>query len=98
MDNAIIYSSEKIHHEIIPGNGAFPNNAYLPVIFYKGVLELPDEKPEKVIEQIFESNDWSNAWINGIYEYHHFHSITHEVVGVFRGYCNVMLGGPGSKK
>ena len=98
MDTAIIYSLEKIHHEIIAENGAFPNNAHLPVIFYKGVLELPDEEPEKVIEQIFETNKWSNAWTNGIYDYHHFHSIAHEVLGVCSGYCDVMLGGPGSKK
>ena len=35
---------------------------------------------------------------NGIYDYHHFHSITHEVLGVCCGYCDVMLGAPGSKK
>jgi uncharacterized protein YjlB len=98
MDTAIIYSTEKIHHEIIPENGTFPNNSRLPVLIYKGVLELPDEEPEKVIEHIFESNKWSNAWTNGIYDYHHFHSIAHEVLGVCCGYCYVMLGGPDSKK
>jgi uncharacterized protein YjlB len=98
MDSAIIYSTEKIHHETIPENGPFPNNAHLPVLIYKGVLELPDSDPEKVIERIFEGNKWSNAWVNGIFDYHHFHSNSHEVLGVSSGYCNVMFGGPDSKK
>jgi uncharacterized protein YjlB len=98
METAIIYSAEKILHEIIPENGSFPNNAHLPVLIYKGILELPDEHPDKVIRQIFEMNKWSNAWTNGIFDYHHFHSITHEVLGICSGYCEVMLGGPGCEK
>lgn len=93
METAIIYSAEKIHQEIIRSNGSFPNNAKLPVLLYKGVLELPEEDAAKAVEKIFETNKWSNAWTNGIFDYHHYHSITHEVLGVINGSCVVALGG-----
>mgnify|MGYP006180739191 FL=1 len=74
-------------------NGNFPNNPALPVILYKGVLNLTEEDNEQVVENIFNSNNWSNSWVNGIYDYHHYHSITHEVLGILNGKCTVMLGG-----
>lgn len=97
METAILYSTEKIHNEIIPENGSFPNNERLPVLLYKAVLELPQENVAKVVEHIFEGNRWSNAWTNGIYDYHHYHSITHEVLGVVSGDCIVALGGSDKK-
>src|SRR6266487_4725013 len=98
METAILYSTQKIQDEIIPENGSFPNNGRLPVLLYKAVLELPEENVAKVIEHIFEGNQWSNAWTNGIYDYHHYHSITHEVLGVVRGDCVVALGGSDEKQ
>jgi uncharacterized protein YjlB len=98
MGTSIIYSTEKIHHEIIPENGPFPNNPRLPVLIYKGILELPDKDGEKAVKQIFEGNKWGNVWTDSIFDYHHFHSIAHEVLGICAGSCNVMLGGPGSRR
>jgi hypothetical protein len=57
------------------------------VLLYKGVLQLPDDDAAKTVEKIFETNKWSNAWTNGIFDYHHYHSITHEVLGVVRAMC-----------
>jgi uncharacterized protein YjlB len=74
-------------------NGHFPNNPYLPVLFYKEVLKLPARNSEEVVTGIFLDNDWSNVWSNGIYPYHHYHSNTHEVLGIFSGECVIMLGG-----
>lgn len=93
METAIIYSAEKVHHEIIRPSGAFPNNSRLPVLLYKSVLELPGLNDAAIVDKIFEANKWSNSWIDGIYEYHHFHSITHEVIGVTAGDCILSLGG-----
>jgi uncharacterized protein YjlB len=56
-------------------------------------LRLPEEHPEKILEEIFSKNNWSNSWRNGIYNYHHYHSITHEVLGVYEGNTVVELGG-----
>ncbi len=40
-----------------------------------------------------EKNNWSNSWRNGIFNFHHYHSITHEVLGVHSGNAKVLLGG-----
>jgi len=33
-------------------------------------------------------------WRDGIFSFHHFHSITHEALGIVTGRATVMLGGP----
>ncbi len=83
----------KVIQFIIKPNGFFPNNAALPVLLYKGALHLPEEDGEELVKEAFHQNKWGNSWVNGIYDYHHYHSITHEVLGVISGKCTVMLGG-----
>jgi len=82
----------KIPHYVILDNGTFPNSVF-PVLLYKNVLELPNDHAPALIEEIFESNGWSNSWRNGIFTYNHYHSNTHEVLGVYCGDCHVVLGG-----
>src|ERR1700682_4844495 len=77
---------------LIPDNGIFPNSV-LSVLLYKSVFQLPNEHSPGLIEKVFEKNDWSNFWRNGIYTYNHYHSITHEVLGIYSGECHVSLGG-----
>lgn len=77
---------------LLKDDGIFPNSK-LPVLFYKDVLDLPVLFPAAYIENLFKSNHWSNSWKNGIYTYHHYHSITHEVLGVYKGQATVLLGG-----
>jgi uncharacterized protein YjlB len=45
------------------------------------------------VEDLFESNGWNRCWRNGIYGFHHYHSTAHEVLGVYRGFAKVQLGG-----
>jgi uncharacterized protein YjlB len=73
-------------------NGIFPNNS-LPVLFYPGVLLLPGLFPAGEVKDIFTHNDWKNTWQAGIYTFHHYHSNTHEALGVVRGETTVQLGG-----
>ncbi|GAB4188275.1 MAG: cupin domain-containing protein [Simkaniaceae bacterium] len=80
----------KIVAAIIKENGPFPNNPNLPLLHYQRVLEKL--RPEEVQEK-FAENNWKNSWINGIYPYHHFHSNTHEALGVVSGSCQVQVGG-----
>jgi uncharacterized protein YjlB len=72
-------------------DGTFPNNGLLPLLIYKKALMTDDGK---VIKEIFESNRWVNAWQDGIYDYHHYHSTAHEVLGVFIGEARLQFGGP----
>src|SRR5262245_22428901 len=73
-------------------NGRVPNNP-LPVIVYRGAIELDAADPASSFEATFAQNRWSNSWRNGIYGYHHYHSNAHEVLGIARGHARVRLGG-----
>jgi uncharacterized protein YjlB len=71
-------------------DGAIPNSP-LPVLIYHGV---PEASEPGSCERLFAENGWLGAWRDGIYSFHHFHSIAHEVLGVVAGSATVMLGGP----
>ena len=47
-----------------------------------------------VFEDLFEANGWSDSWRDGIYNYAHYHSGIHEVLGIARGTGRVQFGGP----
>jgi uncharacterized protein YjlB len=83
---------EKIIAELLPSYGPFPNHPTFPVLLYKNALHLHREDP-KLVEEIFLKNHWKKPWRNGIYDFHHYHSNTHEVLGVYSGTCLVQVGG-----
>lgn len=75
-------------------DGAIPNHPRWPILVYWRAVRLPgDLDPAAVLEDIFEQNGWGESWRNGIYDYLHFHSRIHEVLGVARGSAQVRLGG-----
>ena len=74
-------------------DGKFPNSA-LPLLVYRGGLPADPA----AMEQAFAANGWSNGWRNGIFDYHHFHSIAHEVLGIARGDVRVAFGGPSGRE
>ncbi len=77
-------------------NGWIPNNPRLPVLHYRAAFPEPGEDdPAISIETRLRGNGWPPQWRDGIYNYHHYHSAGHEVLGVARGHATVMLGGPG---
>lgn len=70
-------------------DGTIPNNPSLPVIFYPGAFKTHPQE----IESTFNLNNWRNSWVNGVFDYHHYHSNTHEVLGVRAGSARLLLGG-----
>jgi len=77
---------------LIEPDGNFPNNDRFPVLIYEPEdLDLSDASD---FEKIFRRNNWRNSWRNGIFSMHHYHSITHEVLGIYGGEAEVQLGGP----
>lgn len=78
-------------------NGAVPNNETLPLVLYRGVLPLEGDDPAAACERLFAGHGWSNGWRNGIFPYHHFHTGTHEVLGIVRGEAKVRFGGEGGE-
>lgn len=84
--------------EIKP-NRFYPNSK-LPVLVYKKVLNLPRALQDKVttIQKIFQRNGWQNTWQNGIYDFHHYHSNTHECLAICKGTGIIILGGENGKR
>jgi uncharacterized protein YjlB len=77
---------------LLKPEGNIPNSP-LPVIHYKRIIELPFFFPASYLRSLFKKNNWKNCWTSGIFEYDHYHSVTHEVMGVYKGKTTLQLGG-----
>ena len=73
-------------------DGRIPNNTLLPLLIYSGVL-LPSDAPSTACRQLFERHGWGGSWVDGVYDYPHFHSTAHEVLGVVGGSATLQFGG-----
>lgn len=63
-------------------DGFIPNHPRWPLVIYKNAVRLPDSlDPAAIFEELFESNGWGNSWRDSIYDYVHYHSRIHEVLG-----------------
>jgi uncharacterized protein YjlB len=55
-------------------------NSRFPLLIYRGAVPGGGED---AVRERFRANGWLNNWrYPGIYTYHHFHSTTHECLGV----------------
>lgn len=74
-------------------DGRIPNNPYLPLLIYPGVLSEAERQHSRCKELLTE-NGWGGAWVDGVFAYHHYHSISHEVLCVVSGEARIDFGGP----
>jgi len=88
----LIQKAYLVSHKI-EKNGNFPNNEKLPLMIYKGAFLIHPNDTVYTIKKVFAQNGYSNAWVGGIFDYHHYHSNTHEVMAVFCGHADVQFGG-----
>jgi uncharacterized protein YjlB len=69
-----------------------PNNQRLPALLYRQAIPADSDRAA-ACEELFDRNDWPPQWRDGIYPFHHYHSTTHEILGIARGNGRVLLGG-----
>ena len=62
-------------------------NSPLPALLFRGILAADAA-----------ANGWTGLWTDTIYDYTHFHSNAHEVLGIAEGKVTVKLGGEGGRR
>jgi uncharacterized protein YjlB len=80
-------------------DGVIPNHPRWPLVIYRNAVSLPTTfDPAAVFEELFAQNGWGHSWRNGVYDYLHYHSRIHEVMGVAGGSAVVQFGGKEGRK
>jgi uncharacterized protein YjlB len=74
-------------------DGYIPNNPKFPLLLFRKALRFNGKHdPAAVIEQVL--SQWVGRRLeNGIYDFVHYHSDIHEVLGIARGSGTLRLGG-----
>lgn len=73
--------------------GGIPNSR-LALVVYRGGLPEALRAPGGC-QALFHENDWVGNWVDGIFDYWHFHVTGHEVLGCVAGEAEVGFGGDG---
>jgi uncharacterized protein YjlB len=75
----------------LDSDGRTPNSP-LPVLIYR---DLPHAGPDlaALFERLFASHLWPPRWRDQVFDYHHYHSNSHEALGVAAGWARLKLGG-----
>jgi len=71
-------------------DGVFPNSS-LPLLLYRQATEWGGPEP---LETLFKGNGWPPQWRDTVFTFHHYHSRSHECLGVARGHATLRFGGP----
>ncbi|MBC5995046.1 cupin domain-containing protein [Pontibacter cellulosilyticus] len=82
---------------LLQPHGNIPNNPALPVLLYRQVLSGSSNLVD-AFKNAFQQNNWGGSWVNGVFDYHHYHSKSHEVLGVAAGSATLILGGPNGEE
>lgn len=82
---------------MIYDDGIYPNNDKLPLLLLPQVFNSEGTVNPRDLETIFNLNDWTQSWRNGLFGFHHYHSTAHEVLGIYQGWIKAQFGGPSGK-
>lgn len=74
-----------------PPGEAIPNHPRFAVLVYRGVAGMNDAEAARAL---LAAHGWGGSWVDGVFDFHHFHSTSHEVLAVVAGSATLELGGP----
>ena len=75
-----------------PPGDRIPNHPSYPVLVYRGVGAATDGAD--AVRALFAEQGWRGSWVDGVFDFHHFHSTSHEALAVVAGAATLELGGP----
>jgi uncharacterized protein YjlB len=78
---------------VLTDDGVFPNNGKLPLLIYQKALNTGIRDLASHLQTVFADHHWGNSWIDGVYDFHHYHSTAHEVLAVCSGQARILFGG-----
>ena len=89
----------KVTTVLFDNDGIVPNHPQWPLIVHRRSVRFRGGfDPATIIDTLFASNGWGRSWRDTIYNFVHYHSQTHEVLGVARGDAVVEFGGIKGKR
>lgn len=94
---AMIPNESKPETFLFNDDGAIPNSKY-PLLVYRQTFGAKGPAGALWLEEHFAANNWTNSWRNGVFSYHHYHSTSHEVLGIYSGSALLHLGGEKGQK
>ncbi|SNS24006.1 Uncharacterized protein YjlB [Tardiphaga sp. OK246] len=77
-------------------DGLVPNNPRFPLLLYRGAVCVASKKfkAATIMDAVFADNGWGRSWRDTVYDFVHYHSQVHEVLGVTQGSAVLEFGGP----
>jgi uncharacterized protein YjlB len=75
-----------------PPGEQIPNNPSFAVLVYRDLPAVSGGADS--CRGLFAEHGWVGSWVDGVFDFHHFHSTSHEVLGVVSGEATLELGGP----
>ena len=83
----------EVRTEWLTDDGRITNHPEFPVLIYSKSIRGMSRGDAMLVERTFSTNWWFYAWRSGVYDFHHYHSTAHEVLGVYDGEASIQLGG-----
>jgi uncharacterized protein YjlB len=77
---------------VAPPGERIPNHPSFAVLVYRDVPGVSEGAGS--CRDLFARNGWGGSWVDGVFDFHHFHSTSHEALGVVAGEATLELGGP----
>src|ERR687888_150194 len=75
-----------------PPGDRIPNHPSFPVLIYHDVDAAA--AGADAARTLFRQHGWGGSWVDGVFDFHHFHSTSHEALAVVAGAATLELGGP----